>query len=84
MGFEPRFIELPDYVNGAMPHQVVAKVVEAMNGGRRSLNGSHIFVAGITYKRDIDDIRESPSLDGGAFCMRQARAFRTRIRTSRS
>ena len=63
MGFEPRFIELAGVVNGAMPHQVVTKLVEALNSSRKSLNGSHILVAGITYKRDIDDIRESPSLD---------------------
>jgi UDP-N-acetyl-D-glucosamine dehydrogenase len=63
MGFEPRFIELAGYVNGAMPHQVVAKIVDALNSSRKSINGSHVLVAGITYKRDIDDIRESPSLD---------------------
>ena len=63
MGFEPRFIELAGVVNGAMPHQVVTKLVEALNSSRKSINGSHILVAGIAYKRDIDDIRESPALD---------------------
>jgi UDP-N-acetyl-D-glucosamine dehydrogenase len=63
MGFEPRFIELAGVVNGAMPHQVVTKIVEALNSSRKSINGSHILVVGVAYKRDIDDIRESPALD---------------------
>ncbi|HSL21379.1 MAG TPA: nucleotide sugar dehydrogenase [Vicinamibacterales bacterium] len=62
-GFEPRFIELAGHVNGAMPHFVVDKIGEALNTRRKALNGSTVLVAGITYKRDIDDIRESPSLD---------------------
>ena len=62
-GFEPRFIELAAAVNGAMPHLVVNKIAEALNSQRRSLNGSRVLVAGIAYKRDIDDIRESPALD---------------------
>jgi UDP-N-acetyl-D-glucosamine dehydrogenase len=62
-GFEPRFIELAGNVNGAMPHFVVNKIADALNSHRKSLNGSHVLVAGITYKRDIDDIRESPALD---------------------
>ena len=62
-GFEPRFIELAGNVNAAMPHHVVAKIGEALNAHRKSLNGSHVLVAGIAYKRDIDDIRESPALD---------------------
>jgi UDP-N-acetyl-D-glucosamine dehydrogenase len=62
-GFEPRFIELAGQVNGAMPHLVVTKIAEGLNAHRKSLNGSHVLVAGIAYKRDIDDIRESPALD---------------------
>jgi UDP-N-acetyl-D-glucosamine dehydrogenase len=62
-GFEPRFIELAGHVNGAMPHLVVTKIGEALNAHRKSLNGSHVLVAGVAYKRDIDDIRESPALD---------------------
>jgi UDP-N-acetyl-D-glucosamine dehydrogenase len=62
-GFEPRFIELAAHVNAAMPHLVVNKIAEALNSHRKSLNGSRVLVAGIAYKRDIDDIRESPSLD---------------------
>ncbi len=62
-GFEPRFIELAGHVNAAMPHFVVAKVADALNQHRKPLNGSIVLVLGLTYKRDIDDIRESPSLD---------------------
>jgi UDP-N-acetyl-D-glucosamine dehydrogenase len=62
-GFEPRFIELAAAVNGAMPHLVVNKIAEALNAQRKPLNGSRVRIAGIAYKRDIDDIRESPALD---------------------
>ena len=62
-GFEPRFIELAGHVNGSMPHAVVDKVMAALNCHRKAINGSHVLVAGVAYKRDIDDIRESPSLD---------------------
>ncbi len=62
-GFEPRFIELAGNVNGAMPHATVDKIAEALNVGKQSLNGARILIAGIAYKRDIDDMRESPSLD---------------------
>src|SRR5439155_21850490 len=62
-GFEPRFIELAGHVNSSMPHAVVEKIGDALNARKKALNGSHVLVAGITYKRDIDDIRESPSLD---------------------
>jgi UDP-N-acetyl-D-glucosamine dehydrogenase len=62
-GFEPRFIELAGQVNAAMPHFVVEKVGDALNGHRKSINGSTILILGLAYKRDIDDIRESPSLD---------------------
>jgi UDP-N-acetyl-D-glucosamine dehydrogenase len=62
-GFEPRFIELAGHINGAMPHAVVDKVAEALNARRKALNGSSILIAGVAYKRDIDDLRESPALD---------------------
>jgi UDP-N-acetyl-D-glucosamine dehydrogenase len=62
-GFEARFIELAGQVNGAMPHFVVDKITEALNTRRKAVNGSSVLVLGVTYKRDIDDIRESPSLD---------------------
>jgi len=62
-GFEARFIELAGQVNGSMPHFVADKVTEALNTRRKAVNGSTVLVIGVTYKRDIDDIRESPALD---------------------
>ena len=62
-GFEPRFIELAGHVNASMPHAVVDKIGEALNVHRKALNGSRVVIAGITYKANIDDIRESPALD---------------------
>jgi UDP-N-acetyl-D-glucosamine dehydrogenase len=62
-GFDPRFIELAGHVNGSMPHYVVDKVGEALNTKRKAINGSLVLIAGVAYKRDIDDIRESPALD---------------------
>jgi UDP-N-acetyl-D-glucosamine dehydrogenase len=62
-GFEARFIELAGAVNGAMPHYVVSLISDALNSVQRPLNGSRVLVAGVAYKRDVDDIRESPSLD---------------------
>ena len=62
-GFEARFIELAGHVNGSMPHAVVQKITEALNTRRKAINGSRILVAGVAYKRDIDDMRESPALD---------------------
>jgi UDP-N-acetyl-D-glucosamine dehydrogenase len=62
-GFDPRFIELAGHINGGMPHYVVEKVAEALNTKRKAINGSKILIAGVAYKRDIDDMRESPALD---------------------
>jgi UDP-N-acetyl-D-glucosamine dehydrogenase len=62
-GFDPRFIELAGQVNGGMPHFVVDKITDALNRHAKAVNGSTVLVLGIAYKRDIDDMRESPSLD---------------------
>jgi UDP-N-acetyl-D-glucosamine dehydrogenase len=62
-GFEARFIELAGQVNGSMPHFVVDKIAEALNGAKKAVNGSRVLIVGVAYKRDIDDIRESPALD---------------------
>ena len=62
-GFDPRFIELAGHINGGMPHYVVEKVAGALNTRRKAVNGASILVAGVAYKRDIDDMRESPALD---------------------
>ena len=62
-GFEARFIELAGQVNGSMPYHVVQRVREALNSRRKSVRGSRVLVLGVAYKADIDDVRESPSLD---------------------
>jgi UDP-N-acetyl-D-glucosamine dehydrogenase len=62
-GIEARFIELAGYINGQMPHFVVDKIQNALNDRSKPLKGSHIHVLGVAYKRDIDDVRESPALD---------------------
>ena len=62
-GFEARFIELAGAVNTAMPHYVVSLIADALKSVRLPLNGSRVLVAGVSYKRDVDDIRESPALD---------------------
>jgi len=62
-GFEPRFIELAGHINAAMPQYVVRLVGDALNLQAKAVNGSSILVLGISYKRNIDDIRESPALD---------------------
>jgi len=62
-GIEARFIELAGYINGQMPIFVVGKVQNALNDRSKPLRGSRIHVVGIAYKRDIDDLRESPALD---------------------
>jgi UDP-N-acetyl-D-glucosamine dehydrogenase len=62
-GIEARFIELAGYINGNMPHFVVDKIQTALNQHSKPVNGSRIHVAGVAYKRNIDDMRESPALD---------------------
>ena len=62
-GFDPRFIELAGQINGGMPQFVVDKVADALNRHRKAINGSTVLILGIAYKRDIDDMRESPALD---------------------
>src|SRR4051812_9788074 len=62
-GIEARFIELAGYINGQMPHFVVDKVQNALNEHTKPLKGSHVHILGMAYKKDIDDVRESPALD---------------------
>src|SRR5579872_6757446 len=62
-GIEARFIELAGYINGHMPHFVVDKIQNALNNHSKPLKGSKVHVMGVAYKRDIDDVRESPALD---------------------
>jgi UDP-N-acetyl-D-glucosamine dehydrogenase len=60
--FYTRFIELAGDVNSGMPYHVVTAVGKALNNHKKSLNGSKVLVLGVAYKKDIDDLRESPSL----------------------
>jgi len=60
--FHTRFIELAGEINLSMPYHVVASTMEALNRRRKSLNGSTVLVLGVAYKKDIDDLRESPAL----------------------
>ena len=60
--FHTRFIELAGEVNLHMPYHVVASVGAALNERRRTVNGAKVLVLGVAYKKDIDDLRESPSL----------------------
>ena len=62
-GIEARFIELAGYINGQMPHFVTDKIQNALNDHSKPLKGSRVHVLGVAYKRDIDDVRESPALD---------------------
>ncbi len=62
-GFEARFIELAGQINGSMPEYVVARVAEALNQRKKAVNGARVLVVGVSYKANIDDIRESPALD---------------------
>jgi len=62
-GIEARFIELAGYINGQMPHFVAEKVQAALNDAGKPVKGSRIHVMGVAYKRNIDDMRESPALD---------------------
>jgi UDP-N-acetyl-D-glucosamine dehydrogenase len=62
-GFEARFIELAGHVNGSMPEYVVERIGEALNSVKKPINGSRIHLFGIAYKKDVNDMRESPALD---------------------
>jgi UDP-N-acetyl-D-glucosamine dehydrogenase len=60
--FHTRFIELAGEINLNMPYHVVASTAAALNRQRKSLNGAKVLVLGVAYKKDIDDLRESPAL----------------------
>ena len=62
-GFETRFIDLASEINSYMPHYVVDKIIVILNEHKKSLKGSKILIIGVTYKKDINDIRESPALE---------------------
>jgi len=63
LNYRTRLIDLAGELNSEMPLFVVTKVQDALNGRRKAINGSRILILGVAYKRDIDDVRESPALD---------------------
>jgi UDP-N-acetyl-D-glucosamine dehydrogenase len=62
-GYEAQFIALADQVNRAMPEHVVNLVTDALNDRGRAVRGASVLVLGVTYKADVNDIRESPALE---------------------
>ena len=63
LNYKTRFIDLASEINSAMPDLVASKVALALNDDRKAVQGSRVLVLGVAYKRDIDDMRESPALD---------------------
>ena len=63
LNYNARFIELASEVNTSMPLYVIDKVTDALNDQAKAVRGSRVVVLGVAYKRDIDDVRESPALD---------------------
>ena len=63
VGMNTRFIELAGEINTTMPNYVIKKVGEALNGAGKSIKGSRIIILGLSYKKNVDDLRESPSLE---------------------
>jgi UDP-N-acetyl-D-glucosamine dehydrogenase len=71
LNYKTRMIELAGEINSEMPHYVVDKVQDALNQQGKAVRGSRILILGMAYKRDIDDMRESPSLDVMRLLMRK-------------
>ena len=63
LNYNARFIELASEINASMPFYVIDKITEALNNQERSVRGSRILILGVAYKRNVDDVRESPALD---------------------
>jgi len=63
LNYKTRFIDLASEINSDMPRVVVDKVAAALNRAKKSVNGSKVLVLGVAYKKNIDDMRESPALD---------------------
>lgn len=63
LNYQARLVELASEINAGMPEHVARITADALNDRRKAVNGSRILVVGVAYKRDIDDVRESPALD---------------------
>src|SRR6185295_5475480 len=63
LNYNARFIELASEINTSMPLYVMDKVINALNDDSKSVRGSKVVVIGVAYKRDVNDLRESPALD---------------------
>jgi UDP-N-acetyl-D-glucosamine dehydrogenase len=63
LSYRTRMIDLASEINAEMPHFVVEKTADALNGYGKAVNGSRVLVLGVAYKKDIDDLRESPALE---------------------
>ena len=63
LNYKTRFIELASEINSEMPYFVADQVREALNRRKKAVNGSRVLLLGVAYKRDIEDVRESPALD---------------------
>ena len=63
LNYNARFIELASEINTNMPNYVLDLVADALNDNSKALRGSRVLVLGVTYKRDIEDVRESPAID---------------------
>ncbi|MEM6528076.1 MAG: nucleotide sugar dehydrogenase [Chloroflexota bacterium] len=63
LNYNARFIELASEVNTSMPYHVMDKITDALNDDSKSVRGARVVVLGVAYKRDVDDVRESPALD---------------------
>jgi UDP-N-acetyl-D-glucosamine dehydrogenase len=61
--FTARFIELADAINSAMPEHVVSRITDALNTHRKAVRGAKVLIAGVAYKPDVSDVRESPAFD---------------------
>jgi len=62
-GFDSRFISLAEEVNSRMPEHVVQLVADGLNDERKAMKGSRVLLLGVAYKKDVDDVRESPALE---------------------
>lgn len=62
-GVHTRFIELAGQINRAMPQYVVRSTIDALNGFKKAVNGSHLLIMGLAYKQNVDDMRESPTFE---------------------